>query len=603
MSTNHSQLADAVLAQWSHDPHALVQVLREVQAQTHWLPRPLLAHIANALAMPLVQVEGVATFYRFFHTRPIGRVRLLMSDNITDRMLGSERMLAQLCQRLGVTPGDTDAHGRFSVDRTSCTGMCDQGPALLVDHHQVVTRLDAERVDALADLLLAEVPVSEWPSDWFRVDNPVHRADVLLAGLPADAPSLASVLAREPHALLDEVAQSGLRGRGGAGFPTARKWQACRDAPGPLSCVVCNADEGEPGTFKDRALLTDHADAVFDGMTIAARVIGAQQGWLYLRGEYRYLLPHLEAVLARRRAHGLLGPQVAGQGGFQFDIGIHLGAGAYVCGEESALIESLEGKRGTPRIRPPFPVEHGYLGRPTVVNNVETFCAVAHIVRRRGGWWSGMGIASSTGTKIHSVSGDCERPGLYEYPLGTPISRILADCGAHDAQAVQVGGPSGTCVPASQFHRRIAFDDVPSAGAFMVFNHSRDLFEVARHFARFFAHESCGLCTPCRVGTELVVRRLDKLAHDRGAGRGSAFDLQRLRELDVLLHSGTHCGLGASACNPLRDTLAHFGQAYASRTGHPQFEPEFDLDAELSSARRVTGRNDPGAHLHTEVQP
>jgi [NiFe] hydrogenase diaphorase moiety large subunit len=475
-----------------------------------------------------------------------------------------------------------------------------QGPALLINHHQVITCLDAGRVDALAGLMLSEVPVDHWPTDWFQVHNPVHRADALLSGLPVDAPALSAVIAREPQALIDELARAGLRGRGGAGFPTARKWQACRDASGPLRCVVCNADEGEPGTFKDRALLSEHADAVFDGMTIAARAIGAQQGWLYQRGEYRYPLPHLQAALERRRASGLLGPNATGLAGFHFDIGIHLGAGAYVCGEESALIESLEGKRGSPRIRPPFPVERGYLGRPTVVNNVETFCAVAHIARRGGAWWSGIGLASSTGTKIHSVSGDCEHPGLYEYPLGTPIARILADCGAHDAQAVQVGGPSGTCVPASGFERRIAFDDVPSAGAFMVFNGTRDLFEVARHFARFFAHESCGLCTPCRVGTELVVRRLDKLAQARGAGRGSAFDLQRLHELDELLHSGTHCGLGASACNPLRDTLTHFGQVYASRTTTAQFEPEFDLDAELSAARRVTGRNDPGAHLNTE---
>ena len=603
MSTDPSTLADAVLARWDHDPHALVQVLRETQALTHWLPRPLLAHIARALHLTLAHVEGVATFYRFFHTRPVGHTRVLFSDNITDRMLGSHALMDRLCQRLGIQPGEVDAQGRFSVDKASCTGLCDQGPALLVNHHQVVTRLDAARIDQLADLLLAEVPVTNWPADWFHVENRVYRAGPLLSGLPPDAPALPAVLARTPQALIDELACAGLRGRGGAGFPVARKWQACRQTPGPLRCVVCNADEGEPGTFKDRALLTDHADAVFDGMTIAARAVGAQQGWLYLRGEYTYLLPQLQAVLARRRADGLLGRSVAGQTDFDFDIGIHLGAGAYVCGEESALIESLEGKRGTPRIRPPFPAESGYLGRPTVLNNVETFCAVAHIARRGADWWAGIGTASSTGTRIHSVSGDCERPGLYEYPLGTPISRILADCGAHGTQAVQVGGPSGTCVPASGFDRCISYDDVHSAGAFMVFDSTRDLFEVARHFARFFAHESCGLCTPCRVGTELVVRRLDKLAHERGAGRGSAFELDRLRELDGLLHSGTHCGLGASACNPLRDTLAHFGQAYAQRTGAAQFEPEFDLDAELSVARRATGRNDPGAHLHTETLP
>ncbi|MDO9605265.1 NAD(P)H-dependent oxidoreductase subunit E [Hydrogenophaga sp.] len=594
--------ADAALARWRHDPHALVQVLRETQAHTAWLPRDLLRHIATALGLTLAHVEGVATFYRFLHTQAVGRTRVLFSDNITDRMLGSEALLARLCAQLGVAPGEVDAQGRFSVDRCSCTGLCDQGPALLVNHHQVVTRLDAARIDALAERLLAGVSPEDWPAEWFRVDDTVHRADVLLNGLPPDVPPLAALLARGPQALLDEVETSGLRGRGGAGFPVARKWRLSAEAPAPdgQRCVVCNADEGEPGTFKDRVLLSRHADALFDGMTLAARAIGAQTGLVYLRGEYRFLLPQLQAALARRRAQGLLGVSVAGVQGFDFDIAIHLGAGAYVCGEESALLESLEGKRGAPRIRPPFPAEYGYLGRPTVVNNVETLVAAAHIAHRGGAWWRGIGTAESTGTKIHSVSGDCERPGLYEYPMGITVAQVLADCGAHHAQAVQVGGPSGRCVPASQFGRAMAFEDLPSAGAFMVFDPSRDLFEVGRHFARFFAHESCGLCTPCRVGTELVVRRLDKLAQARGAGQGSAFDIARLHELDDLLHSGTHCGLGASACNPLRDTLAHFGQAYAQRSTAAHFQPELDLDAELSAARRVTGRQDPGAHLHTE---
>ena len=601
--TAAAEAADGVMARWHHAPHALVQILRETQARTHWLPRSLLAHLARRLGLTLAHVEGVASFYRFFHTRPVGRYRILFSDNITDRMLGSEALLAQLCAALGVAVDEVDASGRVSVARASCTGLCDQGPALLINHHQVITRLDVRRVSEMARLIQADVSVEQWPSDWFRVDDQIRRADVLLGEALAPGAVLAAAAARSPQAVLDEVARSGLRGRGGAGFPTARKWALCRDAPGPSRVVVCNADEGEPGTFKDRVLLSRHADAVFDGMTVAARAIGARQGWLYLRGEYRFLLPHLDAVLMRRRREGLLGQAIAQTPGFDFDIGIHIGAGAYVCGEESALIESLEGRRGTPRIRPPFPVEHGYLGQPTIVNNVETFCAVAHIALRGGEWWASIGTAQSTGTKIHSVSGDCERPGLYEYPMGTSVQTLLDDCGARDPQAVQVGGPSGTCLPREGFSRRIAFEDLPSAGAFMVFDPSRDLFEVARHFARFFAHESCGLCTPCRVGTELVVRRLDKLAGARGAGRGSAQDLERLRELDGVLHSGTHCGLGASACNPLRDTLAHFGESYEQRSCALQFEPDFDLDAELSGARRVTGRDDAGAHLSTEIEP
>ena len=388
-----------------------------------------------------------------------------------------------------------------------------------------------------------------------------------------------------------------MRGRGGAGFATAKKWQLCRQAVGPERVVVCNADEGEPGTFKDRVLLTRHTDEVFEGMTIAALVIGARQGFVYLRGEYAYLLAPLRAALQRRREQHLLGHSILGRDGFDFDIDIHGGAGAYVCGEESALIESLEGKRGTPRIRPPFPVEHGYMGHPTVVNNVETFCAVSQIAVHGGAWWAGIGTPESTGTKIHSVSGDCARPGLYEYPFGTRIGRLLEDCGALDTQAVQVGGPSGVCLSAFDFGRRIAFEDVPTAGAFMVFDRSRDMFEVARNFAHFFAHESCGFCTPCRVGTALVERRMDKLAR----GDGSRDDIEVLYELDKLMHATTHCGLGAAACNPLRDTILKFRPAYEKRVKSLYFEPGFDLDGELSIARRMTGRDDSAAHLENEA--
>jgi [NiFe] hydrogenase diaphorase moiety large subunit len=584
---------ERLVARRGADPHALVQLLREAQGLHGWLPRDILGHLARALRLDLAHVEGVAGFYRFFHTQPVGRTRLLFSDNITDRMLGSQALMARLCTLLGVEPGRMRDDGLVSVATCSCTGLCDQGPALLVNHHQVVTRLDAARIDQLAELVQRQVPVASWPAHWFAVEDNVRRADVLL-GLPlARGAALQAALHRGAQGTLDQIVVSRLRGRGGAGFATGRKWTLCRDAPGAQRYVVCNADEGEPGTFKDRVLLTRHAHDVFEGMAIAALAIGARHGLVYLRGEYRYLLEPLQQVLQQRRHDHLLGPSILGQAGFDFDIDIHVGAGAYVCGEESALIESLEGKRGTPRIRPPFPVEHGYLGHPTTVNNVETFCAAARVVLGGGEWWARIGTPQSSGTKIHSVSGDCARPGLYEYPFGTRIGRILEDCGARDTQAVQVGGPSGVCVSAFEFGRRIAFEDVPTAGAFMVFDRSRDMFEVARNFAHFFAHESCGFCTPCRVGTELVARRMDKLA----LGRGSRHDIDILFELDTLLHATTHCGLGASACNPLRDTVAKFRPAYEKHLQSLYFEPAFDLDAELSIARRMTGREDAGAYL------
>jgi [NiFe] hydrogenase diaphorase moiety large subunit len=587
---------DDVLRRHGAQRDALVQILREVQERTRWLPRAALARIAGGVGLTPAVVEGVASFYRFLHLAPVGRYHLLWSDNLTDRMQGSRLLASELRRLLGAPRGVPTADGLVSIGYTSCIGHGDQGPTVLVDHRQVLTRMDSLRVIELAELIRARVPVDDWPSDWFRVEDTVQRADVLLGSPPMRGQALRATLARGASATLDELAASRLRGRGGAGFDTAGKWRMCARAPVPAGgsrVVVCNADEGEPGTFKDRVLLEREFDAAVEGMTVAARLLDARLGFVYLRGEYRRMLEDLLAVLERRRAQRLLGARILDVDGFDFDVAIHVGAGAYVCGEESSLIESLEGKRGTPRIRPPFPVESGYLGQPTVVNNVETFCAAARIAESGGAWWAGLGTAASTGTKLVSVSGDCARPGIYEHPFGVPINRILEESGATRTQAVQVSGPSGLCLAAHEFGRRLAFEDVPTSGALMVFDETRDMFETARAFAHFFAHESCGFCTPCRVGTELVVRRMDKLAD----GHGSVFDERELHELEALMHGTTHCGLGATATNALRDTLARFRPAYDRRLQAPSFVPGFDLDAELAPARRATGRDDAGAHL------
>ncbi|HOL37053.1 MAG TPA: NAD(P)H-dependent oxidoreductase subunit E [Rubrivivax sp.] len=578
----------------------LLEILREVQVHTHWLSRPVLARIAAGVGLTPAIVEGVASFYRFLHLAPVGRMHLLWSDSVTDRFQGSRALARELCRRLGVEPGPPSPDGLVSVGFTSCIGLPDQGPALLVNHHQVLTRMDRERVAQLADLVRAQVPPARWPAGWQRIDDNVQRADRLLGTPHLQGSALRATLARGAAATLAEIEASGLRGRGGAGFATGDKWRLARSAPlpeGGTRFVVCNADEGEPGTFKDRVLLARRAHTMVEGMTVAARVLGARQGFVYLRGEYRWMLESLQAVLARRRAARLLGARILEVTGFDFDIEIRLGAGAYVCGEESALIESLEGKRGVPRIRPPYPAVRGYHGQPTVVNNVETFCAAALVADRGADWWRALGTGPSSGTKLHSVSGDVERPGVYEFPFGVSVREILDAAGVgrpgRRVQAVQVGGPSGVCLAAGEFDRRIAFEDVPTSGGFTVFDDTRDMFEAARGYAQFFAHESCGFCTPCRVGTELIVRRMDKLA----AGYGSGFDASDLRELEALLHGATHCGLGASAANPLRDTLARFPAAYRRRLVQPRFVPGFDLDAELEPARRVTGRDDAAAHL------
>ena len=305
--------------------------------------------------MPVSQVESVVEFYSFFHKTPRGRYDILFS-NCTS--CGDTDLMQLLCQRLDVVAGKTRTDGLASIGQTSCIGMCYHGAALLVNG-QPVAGLDAGMITRIAELVITETPLADWPAEWFHVDDNIRRTGLLLNDDLAAGDGLRAMLAHGAADTLNEIIQSGLRGRGGAGFSTGMKWKFCREAQreaqGDARYVVCNADEGEPGTFKDRVLLHSYADSVFEGMTVCGSVIGAKKGFLYLRGEYRYLLPQLQ-TLARRRELGLLGSNILGQPGFDFDIGIVAGAGAYICGEESALIESLEGKRGIPRVRPPFPV-------------------------------------------------------------------------------------------------------------------------------------------------------------------------------------------------------------------------------------------------------
>jgi len=624
MNAVPEQLADLeprvrrILSHWGHDPTGLVQVLREVQEEFGCLPRPALALIARLLRIPYSRVTGVASFYSFLVVDPQGAYRVLFSDNITDRMAGSERLMEAMCHRLWVEPGKVSEDGLVSVGRTSCTGMCDQGPALLVNG-RAIPALTSERIEQICELILARTSLAEWPAEFFVVQDHVRRADILLGHALKPGDAIRAALqrgargwseraanerswreayvgaAQGPIATLEEIKRSNLRGRGGAGFTTGIKWEACRHATGLARYVVCNADEGEPGTFKDRVLLASHADLVFDGMTVAAYAIGAGHGFLYLRGEYRHLLDSLEATLERRREAKLLGNGICGQPGFDFDIRIHVGAGSYVCGEESALIESLEGKRGVPRNRPPYPVTNGYRQQPTIVNNVETLCAAALIAVHGGDWYRSLGTLKSSGTKILSVAGDVARPGLYEYPFGVPVGQVLEDAGATHTQAVQISGPSGVCIDATEFNRRIAFEDLPTAGAFTVFNASRDMFEVARNYAQFFAHESCGFCTPCRVGTSMLVAAMDKIH----AGNGTQQELREMNRLNRVLMMSAHCGLGHTACNPILDTLKRFRPAYERKLRSLEFTPAFDLDGALDRARQMTGRDDPGAHLES----
>ncbi len=608
-------LLEPALERFGRNPQAALQILVAVQQALHHVPDEAVDYLASRLSLPPVRLRGLISFYSFLSPTPQGEYVVHLSDNITDQMRESRKLGALLCERLGVRPGETRGDGRVSVHRTSCTGMSDQGPAALVNYLPI-TRLDERRIEAMAELINARAPLEEWPRDFFRVDSNIRRSDVLFRTPLAPGEGLRASLERggknleaweedlapndaRKHQLerggaetLKEIYRAELRGRGGAGFKAGIKWQSVREAAKGDRYVICNADEGEPGAFKDRVLLTDFTDMVFEGMTVCAHVVGARKGIIYVRQEYWYLNDHLQAVLQRRRAAGLLGRNILGSA-LDFDIEIHFGAGAYICGMETAMIKSIEGRRGIPRRRWPLPVHQGYLKAPTVVNNVETFACAAVISARGGAWFAGLGTPQSTGTRFFCLSGDCERPGIYEYPMGVTVREILRDSGALDAQGIQVGGPSGTLINRNDFDRTACFENLSGVGTMIVFGPERDLFDAITNFALFFQHESCGLCTPCRVGTTLLANYVKKF--ERGVG--SPVDLEEVKHISALMKNMAHCGLGQSASNHLMDSLQKFPRIWESRMKSPEFAPAFDLDWALEEARALTGRSDPGAHL------
>lgn len=580
----------AICARFGNDSHRMLDILLAVQEAGRCIAPSTMDMISGAVGVTRVVVEGVASFYSFLSLVPKGQVTIRLCDDIVDRFSGLDGVVEAFEAELGIKMGETSSDRKFSLEYTPCIGLCDQAPAAMIND-VVATALTPERASAIAKKLKlgltamdALIPDNEPLSPHQRVralvDNNIRlEGEVLLGPVPEDAGlRVAAVL--PPSDIIDMVEASGLRGCGGAGFSTGRKWRFAATAPSDRRFVICNADEGEPGTFKDRVLLTERADLVFEGMTIAARAVGAREGILYLRGEYIYLRDHLEAVLAARRDRGVLGAS--------FDIRIQMGAGAYICGEEGALISSCEGLPGEPKTRPPFPVTRGYLGYPTVVNNVETFAHVARILDRGAAWFSAIGTAESHGTKVFSVSGDCARPGVYELPYGLALRDLLSLAGAEDAAAVQVGGPSGTMVGRDSFDRRLAFDDLATGGAVIVFSSRRNILEIVDYYMSFFVHESCGYCTPCRVGNVFLKKAIEKFRK----GQANDDDIVYLRDLSATIIETSRCGLGMTSPNPVLSSLQNFPLVYSALTkpSRDGIKATFDIQSAISGARNIAKR-------------
>jgi len=529
-----TELAEATLReQYPHPflPQRLLQSLIVLQQRFGCVSTPMQEWLSRMSNVSLTDIRALMSFYLFLEEAEPLPFHLRFANNIIEQHSNLSELLQIVTEEL--------SNANCRIETTSCIGLSDHPISLLVNGHPV-TGLDKHNIDEFCRLIKENVPLQSWPRSWFTVNNQIQHPGPLTSYLYQKGSGIKKARQMTREQIINYIGEAGLRGLGGAGFPTAFKWHWCEQQAEQEKYITCNADEGEPGTFKDRYYLTHQANQMIEGMIIAALAVGAQKGFIYLRGEYLYLYTTLMQALEQWRDSGELGKA--------FDIELHLGAGAYVCGEESAMLESLEGKRGIPRTKPPFPGEKGLFDKPTIVNNVETFICATYILQQGRAAFKAQGNEKSFGSRLHSVSGDCELPGLYELPQGASVRTLLQLSGAYNTQCVQVGGPSGALFFKDQFDTPLDFENPGRGGSVMIFNETRSVSDIARNFTRFFRHESCGFCTPCRAGTVALDQLLDQYQHTPALRQKSQQDML---ELAQLMEHSSHCGLGKTAGLPV----------------------------------------------------
>ncbi len=548
---------------------ALLPALHLAQSLYGYLPEAVVGEIGRALGVPLADVHGVIEFYGMFYPQPVGRKILRVCTDTACALAGGEAVLEALCQHLDVSPGGTSADGDFTVERAPCLGLCEHAPALLVDQSAVGPAAPGQ----VAEICRApgNRPRSHVYGDVrLLTANCGKGRATSLAEYEASGGynGLKKALSFSPEAVIAAVKDSGLVGRGGAAFPTGIKWEGAAKASGETRFVVCNADESEPGTFKDRVLLEDDPQRILEGLIIAAYAIGAPKGYIYVRGEYPHVFQVLGLALDEARQAGYLGERVLGSD-FAFDIELRLGAGAYICGEETALFESIEGKRGFPRLKPPFPTTYGLFGQPTAINNVETLCNVPYILEHGAAAYRRLGSEQSPGSKLFCLSGDVARPGLYEVPFGVSLRHLLVNLagGVKDGRALQAmlfGGAAGAFATPGQLDVEMSFEGLRAAGlplgsgVVLVIDDSRDLRQVLLSLGRFFAHESCGKCYPCQLGTQRQYEVLQRVA----AGSVLPGDAERLADVGWTMSEASICGLGQTAATAVLSALKLWPQLF-----------------------------------------
>ncbi len=554
----------SIIAHYAPQQRAgLLPALQAVQVLEGYLSRDTLAQVARGLGVPLADAYGVATFYSMLYTEPIGRKFIRVCDDVICQLAGASQLIAQLEMELGIRCGESTPDGVTALEAVPCLGACHRAPAVLADatlHAPLVdaSALIAVALDDSADVvqpgphLLREIGVGE-----------LH--DIAHALQHGRYDALHKALHSPREQIVADVKAAGLVGRGGAAFPTGVKWEGAareittRDADmyGITGFIICNADESETGTFKDRILMERDPHCIVEAMTIAAYATGANRGLIYVRGEYPLAFERLSSAIVRARERNLLGHDILGSE-FHFDIEMRSGAGAYICGEETALLESIEGKRGEPRVKPPFPITYGLFGKPTVINNVETLANVPGIIQNGVEWYRQWGTQSSPGTRLVCLSGCVKQAGLYEISMGQPLREVIFDLGGglHEGRALQavlVGGAAGAFLTPAQLDVPMDFQSLASigatfgSGAVMVFDDSVNLWNVMRGITKFFAHESCGKCYPCQLGTQRQMEIVARIAD----GETRAADMDVLRALGQTMRDASLCGLGQTAASAL----------------------------------------------------
>ncbi len=550
------QLEDILRGYEGRQRDALLPVLWDVQTAFGHINAEAVHAISHALHVPEADIYGVISFYTMFYDQPTGKKIIRVCTDPSCGAQGADEVLHGLCHQLGLpVHGGTTDDGEYTVEHSPCLGLCEHAPAALISERGVGESSVAFAKDPAALLngaSLYDLKVGTDPGILLAGVNGNNAQSLSAYG---DYQALHKALDTGPEAIIKVVKDSGLVGRGGAGFPTGLKWQFTRGAEG-THYVVCNADESEPGTFKDRVLMEARAHLILEGMAICGFTIGAEKGYIFIRGEYPNATARMQAAIDEAEAAGLLGDNIMGTD-FSFHVEIRRGAGAYICGEESALFEAIEGKRGFPRIKPPYPTTHGLFMQPTAINNVETLSLIPSIIEHGAAWFRQYGTEKTAGPKLVAVSGHVNRPGVYEIAPGLTLRELLENhCEGiiGELQAVLVGGAAGTFLAPDEIDVRLSIEDLRAiggtlgSGATMVFNTTVTMQDILRRLARFFKHESCGKCYPCQLGTQRQMEILER--HTPLLG-----DRKRLADIGMTMTEASLCGLGQTAAMAVLSAL------------------------------------------------